>query len=187
MKRFFLPIMAILGLAATAKYFMRTDETTKHPIKITGPTPDLTVTDPAEVFKKAFWKRPLPADRILHAERREWIDEDAVSRWEWYIEVEPSPEIVRYLRDENAFRLKKADSIEIPPDAPAWFNREIEGGQILTSNSKSMQLIFTPGKLIAFGSGGGFHPGAGESNASEVAVIPSETGRLSSNPPPSSE
>ena len=39
------------------------------------PPPTSTVTDEVEVFQKAFWKRPTPEDRILHA-RLKQIDSE---------------------------------------------------------------------------------------------------------------
>ena len=40
--------------------------------------PTTTTVDGAAVFRQAFWKRPTANDRILHAERRVWSDEDGV-------------------------------------------------------------------------------------------------------------
>ena len=150
-----------------------------------GPAPSDTTTDPATVFQKALWKRPNTSDRILHAERREWKDADAVSRWQWFLEVEPSPEIIRYLRDENAFRLKSANTAALLPDAPPWFIKDTKDARILSAPGGEMQLIFTTGdaKLYAMGSGGGFHPGAPEKSP-EFAQAPA-TGRLPLESPPS--
>ena len=59
--------------------------------------PTTTTTANAEVFQKAFWKRPTDDDRILHAERREWSGEDGISRWQWFIAVQPSRQLTAYL------------------------------------------------------------------------------------------
>lgn len=145
--------------------------------------PDTTLSDPKEVFQRAFWKRPTPADKILHAERREWKDQDAVSRWQWFLEVEPSPEIVRHLREDNAFRLSQATSATLPSETPAWFLRDTTGSQILTSRDGGMQLIFTADdtKIFAMGSGGGFIAGA-----PEQAPAPVRTANIAGRIPPTS-
>jgi len=61
---------------------------------------------PAEIFRRAFWRQPTPADRIVHAERREWKDAaDAVQRWQWFLQVEPGPALLAALRDPAVFGL----------------------------------------------------------------------------------
>ena len=67
-----------------------------EPVETTAPPPEENVTlrtndDPQEVFQRAFWRRPTADERILHAERREWVsEEDGVRRWQWFLAVEPS-------------------------------------------------------------------------------------------------
>jgi hypothetical protein len=119
--------------------------------------------DPVVVFQKAFWKRPGTTDRILNAERREWIGEHGVTRWQWFLEVTPSPELIRYLREENAFGLNLIPAADIPQDAPEWFIRDTTATSIL-ANAGGMRLIFTEGdaKLFATSSGGGLRPGTPE-------------------------
>ena len=185
MKRWkFFIIAAVLG---TSGFWLlqnrpHTSHTTYQPHE---PAPSSTIIDPATVFQKALWKRPTAADKILHAERRVWKDADAVSRWQWFLEVEPSPEIVRYLREENAFRLKSYQTATLPPDAPAWFIRDTKNTRIFAEPGGGMQLVFTAGdaKLYAMGSGGGFHPGAAE-KSSALAQAPA-AGRLPLESPPS--
>ena len=70
--------------------------------------PASTVTDPAIVFQKAFWKRPTSEDQILHAERREWQSQDGLSKWQWFITVKPGPALVAHLITDNAFMLSAA-------------------------------------------------------------------------------
>lgn len=185
MKRWsYLIIAAALGAGALWLFQNRSHEThtTYQP---PAPPPNDTITDPATVFQKALWKRPTAADKILHAERREWKDENSISRWQWFLEVEPSPEIVRYLREENAFRLKSYQTMTPLPDAPAWFIKDTMNTRILSEPGGGMQLIFTAGdaRLYAMGSGGGFHRGAAEKSP-ELAQAPA-AGRLSLESPPS--
>ena len=186
MKRwsYFIIIAAVLGVGG----FMLLKKGSYKPhmtYQPQAPAPSTTITDPATVFQKALWKRPNSSDRIHHAERREWKDADAVSRWQWFLEVEPSPEIVRYLRDENAFGLKSRPTAELLPDAPTWFIRDTRDARILSAPGGGMQLIFTAGdaRLFAMGSGGGFRPGAPEKPPA-LAQIPA-AGRLPLESPPS--
>ena len=64
--------------------------------------------EPVRIFQRAFWVRPTPADKILHAERREWKDADGVQKWQWFLVVVPSPALLKRLRDDNAFGLMPA-------------------------------------------------------------------------------
>lgn len=189
MKRL-LASLAVFGLAAVAALWFSNHTTHSSPISQQPPAPppappDTTVLDAAAVFQRAFWKRPGQADKILHAERREWKDADEVSRWQWFLEVEPSPEIVRHLREENAFRLRPAGTAAIPPDAPVWFIRNTNDTTILAAPGGGMSLIFTSGdeKLYAMGGGGGFRAGAPE-NAAPVPPTLIATGRIPNTPPP---
>lgn len=137
--------------------------------------------DPVIVFQKAFWKRPGTADRILNAERREWSDRHGVTRWQWFLEITPSPELIRYLREENAFGLNLIPAADIPQNAPEWFIRDTTATSIL-ANAGGMRLIFTKGdaKLFATSNGGGLRPGTPE--AAKPAKS-SDGFRMPSSPP----
>jgi hypothetical protein len=152
-----------------------------------GPPPTTTLTDATEVFQKAFWKRPAEQDHILHAERREWADADGLKKWQWFIEVEPSPELVNHLITANAFSLRPARSGWREPTAgtPGWFSRPSAEHQILEDSSGTFILIHDAktNRILATDSGGGFHPGG----APRPANVPSPsvaTGRLPLTSPP---
>ncbi len=90
--------------------------------------PTLVSSDDAgAVFTKAFWRRPGPEDRILHALRREWLDSHGqVVQWQWFLVVEPSQETLAWLAT-NPFQLTPvhvAQAVTSPADAPAWFSVE---------------------------------------------------------------
>lgn len=150
-----------------------------------GPTPDVKNVDPVAVFQRAFWRRPAEADRILNAERREWKEEGEISRWQWFLEVEPSPALVSYLREENAFRLSDKKPAKIPRDAPEWFLRDPAGAHVMVARQGGMQLFFMPGnaKLYAMDGGGGFQAGEPEKDPALPASAPA-SGRLPLSPPP---
>lgn len=56
-----------------------------------------------EVFRRGFWRQPTTADRIVNGERIEWSDTEGVNRWQWFLQVEPSAELLRDLRDPGVF------------------------------------------------------------------------------------
>ncbi len=86
-------------------------------------------TAATEVFRRAFWREPAPADRILQAERREWVGErDGVRRWQWFIILDPGPDLAAWLREKNPFGLAPAAPADLRLDAasqPAWFPAEV--------------------------------------------------------------
>ncbi|MDB6138511.1 MAG: hypothetical protein JWO94_1583 [Verrucomicrobiaceae bacterium] len=146
--------------------------------------PTSTETNPAEVFQRAFWSRPTADDTILHAERREWKDADGVNKWQWFIAVQPSPQLVRRLRTENAFNLVPAGEVPVLNKAPAWFSFGPADVDILKAPLGNMRLMFSKSGnvLYATDAGGGFHTGAPE----VLKPVPEHvaTGRLPLTPPP---
>lgn len=187
-RRFLLIIATVVLVTACAVWQLLPGEksaTTEAPVVTTGPAPDVKTVDPVAVFQRAFWKRPAEADRILNAERREWRDEGEVSRWQWFLEVEPSPALVSYLREDNAFRLSEKKPAKIPPGAPKWFIRDLQGAHVMVARQGGMQLFFLPGntKLYAMDSGGGFQAGAPEKAPVASAATPAGN-RLPASPPP---
>ncbi len=141
--------------------------------------------DSTAVFERAFWKRPSPADEIRHAERREWIDADGISRWQWFIELKASPQLVKHLIADNAFNLAPSATrpgIEAPP---AWFAADMKASHILRAPGSGMTLLFDEQSslLLATDSGGGFRQGAPEP-AKPVAQNTAVTSRLPNSPPP---
>lgn len=190
MDRRFLLIIATVVLVTAALVWQllpgqKPAATKEAPVAMTGPAPDVKTVDPVAVFQRAFWKRPTEADRILNAERREWQDEGAISRWQWFLEVEPSPALVSYLREDNTFRLSEKKAAKIPPGAPEWFIRDLQGAHVMVARKGGMQLIFMPGnaKLYAMDSGGGFQAGAPEKESATPAGTP-VANRLPTSPPP---
>jgi hypothetical protein len=151
------------------------------------PRPELS--DRAEIFRRAFWTKPTPEDKILHAWRREWKDGENLKRWQWFLVVEPSPALLKSLRDDNIFGLMPAASITPVEGAPEWFSFNPDGVSALKSPQGNLQLIFTPKykTLYATDSGSGFRPGAAEPNKIPVAAQPHQSGRLPAVAPPKPE
>jgi hypothetical protein len=147
--------------------------------------PTTTLTDSAEVFRRAFWQRPSPEDRILNAERREWSDENGVKKWQWFLVVEPSPALVKRLRVDNAFGLTPLNTAPSISDAPPWFNISPGDVETLAAAQGNLRLFFTRNNklLYATDKGGGFRPGVPES-AVKSKQSPSSTDRLPTSPPP---
>lgn len=152
-----------------------------------GNPPDQIQRDATEIFKKAFWKRPSPEDQILHAERHEWRDETGVTRWQWFLVVDPSPALIHRLRDENVFSLIPGE-FQAVDEHPHWFRFNTENTTTLRSNKAGLQLTFdeTCSRLYACSAGLGFRKAIqlkqGETLETSVAPLPS--GRLPTTSPP---
>jgi hypothetical protein len=163
----------------------RKDKAEPLPTVIFAPAdpPTRILTDAAEIFKTAFWKRPSSGDKIIHAERREWEDAEGIQKWEWFIEVNPSPELVTHLKTNNAFGLRKnvpIGDIQHPPD---WFSVDPQHFEIIGSGN--MRLCFSPDNslLYATDAGGGFRAGRPEAEKPVPGKL-SPSGRLPLTSPP---
>lgn len=131
------------------------------------PAPTTTsTTDHAEVFRRAFWRHPTSADRILNAERRVSATESGES-WSWFIELHPSPDLLAALRDLETFGLLPLGAPvfnrhPIPP--PAWFPAEsaIADFEILQSPATGLTVLYhaDDNLLFATDQGTGFAPPA---------------------------
>jgi hypothetical protein len=125
----------------------------------------------------------------VHAERHESLDDAGLKRWRWFLEVEASPELIRYLRDDNAFGLFPDTMPPTPEKAPAWFDFQAAGMEFLRSHQGTMALCFSTSgnRLFATGVGHGFRPGAPEPEpARDAKPAGSATGRLPDSMPPQS-
>jgi len=179
------PLLAVIGwLAWRAVDAGRPAAVDSVPISWKGAPPTLTLTDAEEIFKKAFWRRPAPADQIQHAERHEWRDADGLERWQWFLVVSASPELIKYLRDDNAFGLVPASAAPVVSEAPAWFRFKPEDVAVLQASHAGLRLMFSKSDntLYATDSGRGFTKGAPEPPpATQGDQSP---GRIPSSPPP---
>jgi hypothetical protein len=140
------------------------------------------------VFQRAFWRRAVEEDRILHAERREWHnDEGHVEKWEWFIAVRPGANFETHLRKDNPFNLVARPTASLPEGAPDWFPREVDGFLVQQNAAGTMIFLWrqADGLLFATDSGGGFRPGAAPPAQPPAAgpTLPM-TGRLPPVPPP---
>lgn len=124
--------------------------------------------DPAEVFRRALWRRPAPDDRILHAERREWTvnPADGIAHWQWFLEVEPGAALESWLRTQNPFSVQSvadAAAVSKPEGAPAWFPADFSGYEIHTGGVQGrLMFLFSRqgGRFFATSSGTGLTPAA---------------------------
>jgi hypothetical protein len=150
-----------------------------------GDAPTKIENDPVKIFQRAFWTSPTSEDTILHAERREWSGADGLKKWEWFLVVEPSPSLLKRLRDDNAFGLFPVASASAIGNAPEWFRFDADEVSVLKSPSAKLQIMFSKDHqtLYATDSGLGFRPGAPEpiKPTSQQAPVP---GRLPTTPPP---
>lgn len=77
---------------------------------------------PEDVFRRAFWRHPTPADHIVEAERKESAGPGGeIASWRWFIAVHPGPDLLAALRSPGTFGLRRVDVVEPVTAAPAWF------------------------------------------------------------------
>lgn len=153
------------------------------------PPPTSTNTDPVQVFQRAFWKRPTGKDQILHAERREWVAGDGLERWQWFIAVDPSDELARYLHEQNPFSLSEPKGkVTLPEEPrPSWFPSSADGFTVRQSIDGQMLFLtqVDTGRLFATSQGHGFAKPVEISPSHSPAALNSATaGRLPTTPPP---
>lgn len=170
--RFALSVTLIIAVILVVVQLRRPTRPQPTPIPtVAGETVAVT-TEPAEIFRRAFWRQPAPADQILRAERREWVDAasaPAVARWQWFIALHPSPELLRDLRNPETFGLAPiaantparawANSTSAP--LPAWFPAGPDDSfEILQSPSAGLSLLYraSDNTLYATDQGRGFAP-----------------------------
>ena len=120
--------------------------------------------DHAAVFQRAFWRRPASSDKIVHAERRDWLDDaSGVQKWQWFIAVQPSAAFRDWLLKDNPFELVSvAPGTELVPlsSPPAWFPSAGElAGISRYRNREGRYLVFhdlANDRFYATDAGGGF-------------------------------
>ena len=123
--------------------------------------------DPVAVFQRAFWRRPASDDRIVHAERVEWVEgADKVDRWSWFVVVEPGDAFRTWLLQENPFSLAPVAGA-VPARsaaAPAWFPSDAELARCTQYRARGggLTVFVDPAKnrFYATDSGRGFAPPA---------------------------
>jgi hypothetical protein len=148
--------------------------------------PTDTLTDSEEIFKRAFWRRPGNDDHIQHAERHEWREAAGLERWQWFLVVRASPELIKHLRDDNAFGLVPASVVPVVSEAPAWFRFKPEDVTVLQARHAGMRLMFSKSDntLYATDSGRGFTKGAPEPVEPAAPLSAPAPGCLPTTPPP---
>ncbi len=195
--------LVFVALAATAlvvaglvRAFMHEGGTPPQSPAVTAPkanvqeSPTNILTDGPALFRRAFWKKPTAEDKILHAERREWGEGDSLKKWQWFLVVEPSPELLKYLREQNAFGLTAATAIPAAEGTPDWFAFKEAEVETMRARTGSMRVSFHRSKplIYATASGAGFTPGAKEAIAKPAQPAnPEIAGRLPRTSPPTSQ
>ena len=141
-----------------------------------------------EVFKRAFWRRPSAEDRILQAERHEWHDAEGVSRWQWFLIVDPSPALLQYLREQNTFGLV-AGSFEPLAESPVWFRFDSQAVETFRSLDGGMHLAYRTKdhRIYASAHGFGFTKSTAMPKAVSTPGYLDSVGRLPNASPPTPE
>jgi hypothetical protein len=169
MKSPLLPLAVLGGLAALTWLVFRDGgrEPAVDPAPPAGQGSARQSWDPEEVFRRAFWRHPAPEDRVVHAERFEWKAEDGtLARWQWFLEVNPGPALLAFLRDPGTLGLLPADALSSPPPSapppgrPAWFPPagSTSGFEVLRHPQGALTLLYRGGDntLFATDAGHGF-------------------------------
>ncbi len=118
---------------------------------------------PEEIFRRAFWRHPGTEDRIVNAQRTETAGSDqSVKQWQWFLEIEPGPDLLAALRDPDMFGLMLTTSPRFPGDrasAPDWFDPDSDS-ETLQNPSGGLLLFYNQkeNSLFATDAGGGFAP-----------------------------
>lgn len=119
-----------------------------------------------EIFRRAFWRQPSAADRIVLADRREWSDQNQeVQRWQWFLQVQPGPALLQALRDPatfGLFRTAQPRPLAKQVTAPAWFPAvgQIAGCEILQAPGGGLTVYYRAADNVLFATdaGRGFAP-----------------------------
>lgn len=155
-----LALLAVALLPACRREPRNENSDTPPQSVIAAPTTTST-TEHAEVFRRAFWRQPTSADRILNAERR--VDPDDNS-WQWFIQLHPGPELLAALRDPDGLGLLPVPPGITPapwPAAPAWFPAVTPAGfEVRQSPASALTVLYHQGDNLLFATdhGAGFAP-----------------------------
>ena len=184
-------LLSVIGIATAAVFAMRrsappeVDPATLHEGTLAS------AWSPEEVFQKALRRRPASDDRIVHAERREWTKDPAagISRWQWFLEIEPGSALKGWLRGQNPFSVQVAgpEVMKKVGGPPSWFPAQCDEFEILAGGSTgSLVLMWSrDGKtLYATSSGEGFAPVAPPAVAKAAPRKEITLRRLPDGPPP---
>ena len=152
--------------------------------------PTKTLTDGPALFRRAFWKKATDADKILHAERREWGEGEGLKKWQWFLVVEPSAELLKYLRDPNTYGLSPAPDLAAVEGTPDWFTFNAADFETMRVSTGNMRISFHRTKPLIYANdfGSGFTAGAKEAAAKPaLPAAPELAGRLPLTSPPISK
>ena len=113
-----------------------------------------------------------------------------MKKWQWFLVVEPSPELLKYLREENAFGLVAATAIPAATGTPDWFAFNDADVETMQTRTGTMRVSFhrTKPLIYATASGAGFTAGAKEAARKPAQpAAPELAGRLPLTSPPISK
>jgi hypothetical protein len=140
-------------------------------------------SDGPAIFKKVLWRAPLPEDKILNAERREWSEGPDLNHWQWFLQVEAGKALSDYLRVANAFGLRPAASPEIP-HAPEWFPTDLTGYEVQRAGALTFFFHKTSNEFYATSQGKGFTKALPIMPAAPPPTGPQPQSRIPVTPPP---
>ncbi|MCW1887003.1 hypothetical protein OKA04_19850 [Luteolibacter flavescens] len=111
---------------------------------------------PEEVFHRGFQRQPSADDHILEALRIESSGEDGVSRWAWFMKLQPSETLLRDLRDPTTFGLIPVGPPKpILPEymaPPTWFP-SIDGepgAEVFQHPTQALTLLYLGAENVLY-------------------------------------
>ena len=142
------------------------------------------VTDGRAIFRRAMWRSLGKEDHLVHAIRREWTEkaEVGVARWQWFLEVEASPDLMKYLRQDNALNLRPIDKADIPAP-PDWFPADLSAYDLHATGSLIFCFDKSRPRFFATNQGKGFTPGHSLPQPLPAPSTPANS-RIPNHPPP---
>ncbi len=165
-----------MGTMIFAVFFLCRDDPRHEAIQVASPSHP--VEDPSsishqheEIFQRAFWRRPRPEDRIFHAERREWDDSEGLKKWQWFIKVQASTELMRFLREDNPFGMTRAAFLPCLKDQPSWFSPNHDHFDTFVSKQGDLVMSFSRDDRVIFATDRGFGFRAGAPEPARVDTV----------------
>ena len=131
-----------------------------------NPGPELSAEEAAsgwsheDVFRRAFWRKPVEGDKIIHSWRREILSADGakVESWQWFLQVQPSTTLLEALRDPKVYGLLtlpegSTPTVDLGGSAlpPEWFPMKGRPEwEVLKHPSDGMIVFYDPATKMLY-------------------------------------
>ncbi len=113
-----------------------------------------------DVFRRAFWRKPVEGDKIIHSWRKEILSDDGskVETWQWFIQLQPSTVLLEALRDPKVYGLMpmpegSTPTVDLGDTAlpPEWFPIQARPEfEVLKHPSDGMIVFYDPAAKMLY-------------------------------------